>query len=172
MALFTSIYPRRKALYQAEAKKTFISFRLRNCWFALPITSVQKVIVLENIDGDPKGTGLGLTRYQNQEILVIDVGYKIFGEAQQNLEKIADFAEEEQRYLAILSNPTVNIWGLPIDSPPTIQRVSESAFTDIPDAYLAMGNLQCISSKMIQIPDAPAIFLLETELLCENFLSK
>lgn len=170
MAIFSSLDIRRKASHKAEVTQPFITFCLRDCWFAMPVASVQKVVFLEKVYGDPKRTGVSLTRYQNQEILVIDVGYKIFGEAPQSLEKLDNFNKNKQRYLAILSDVRVHLLGLPIDSPPTIQRVSESGFTAIPEAYLAIGNIQCISSRIIQIQDLSPMFLLDTELLLNNFI--
>ncbi|ACK71200.1 conserved hypothetical protein [Gloeothece citriformis PCC 7424] len=172
MTRFSHLASRRKASFKAEVTYPVITFRLRDCWFALPVISVQKVVFLDKIYGDPKKTGVGLTRYQEQEILVMDVGNKIFGEPPQTQEDIEKINQEQQRYLAILSHPVGIFVGLPMDSPPIIQRVPESGFTSIPDVYLATGNLQCISSTMIKMADLPPTFLLDSELFYQNFLQE
>lgn len=155
---------RRFATHQTEITHNLITFRLRQEWFALPIQAVQKVIPMGKVYGDPKRTGISLTLYQNQELLVVDVSHRIFGET-----PISDaknlFYPSHERYLLIIENANEELVGLPIDSSPAIRRVPESAFTPLPKAYLATGNIQCISSQMVQIPDQPPLFLLNAEVL-------
>lgn len=162
MAIFSSLRSRRFATNKAEKMQSFVTFRLRDEWFGLEITSVQKVIRLGQVCGDPHKTGISLIHYQDQEILVIDVGYKIFGRASSNSLNNISLAE---RYLAIIQNSKGNLVGLPIDSPPAIQRVPESSIIQIPDTYLHLGNLNCISSQMIERSSEPPLFLLDPEQL-------
>lgn len=166
MAILSSLRSRRFAARQSEDRTAkiehLIVFRLREEWFAIDVLKVHKVIPLPKIYGDPHHTGISLTDYQGQEILVIDVGHKIFGESRQDL---AEKGFMEQQYLVILQSESSELLGLPIDSAPTVRRVPESAFVAIPDTYLSTGNIRCISNKMIKADDCPAIFWLDTSQL-------
>jgi purine-binding chemotaxis protein CheW len=174
MTLFSTLRSERSATLQKEAIQQFITFRLREEWFALPILTVQKVIPLEKVYGDPQGTGVSFTNYRDQQIMVVDVGKRIFGEKTISLPTLdeydifSQFHEEEQRYLLIIHQEDQDMIGLPIDSQPAIRRVFSSAFKPLPQGYLALGNIQCISSQIIEIPDHPPIFILEHQQLNLN----
>ncbi|MGK7875484.1 MAG: chemotaxis protein CheW [Xenococcaceae cyanobacterium] len=188
MAIVSPLRSRRFADRQTEATQQLVAFRLRQEWFALPIHTVQKVVPLGKVYGDPQGTGVSLTTYQGKELLVVDVGYRIFGEApspdlsftdtfapsqvaetliEDDSEPLYQYDITEERYLLIVESASGELVGLPIDSPPTIRRVPESAFTPLPEAYVAEGNIQCISSTMVQVTDAPPLFLLNPDQLSQ-----
>ena len=170
MTLISSFRSRRLTKYKPKSTQKLIAFRLRQEWFALPIQALVKVIILDKIYGDPQQTGLSLTTYQNQEILVVDVGYHIFSEPQrQELMQLNQTTEPQ--YLAIVQNSQQEIVGLPIDSPPVIHQVSESAFKPLPQTYLALGKIKAISSKMVEIENKPSLFLLDPEKLLQNWLN-
>lgn len=78
MAVFSPISSRRSTRRKAEATQQLIVFRLRNSGFALPIKAVQKVIPMDNLYGQPRGAVVGLTLYQEQELIVIDAEYRVF----------------------------------------------------------------------------------------------
>jgi chemotaxis signal transduction protein len=160
MAVFSSLRSRRFARHQAEATQTLITFQLGSEGFALPIETVQKVIILDEVYGDPSGRGIGLTHYQNQEIIVIDLGYRIFGEQSQLI--IPEDDPSKIRYLLILYNPEGALTGLPIDSAPKIRRVGKSAIQPLPDAYLKQDILGGLSSQIVYLEKELPLFLLDT----------
>lgn len=165
MAIFSPLRYRRFAARQTEPTQQIIAFRLRQEWFALPLNVVRKVISMGNVYGDPKGTGISLTVYQEQELLVVDVSHRIFGETLQSHHNSNNIIH--QRFLLIVQTNAEDCIGLPIDSLPEIHRVPSSAFTSLPDAYLVQGNIQCISATSIQLTDRPPLFLLNPDALAK-----
>lgn len=181
MAVFSPLTSRRASTRAKDATQQLIVFHLEEEGFALPIRSVQKVIPMGNLYGGSQGTGLGLTLYQDQELLVINVGQRIFKNAPtrdfgqpppQGQEKLE--AQEEQptktaqRFLLIVQSSRLELIGLPIDSPPSLQRVPESAFTPLTATYIAEGNLQCVSALVLQKNGEPPLFLLNPEKLVQS----
>ena len=71
---------------------------------------------------------------------------------------------DNQRYLLILENEG-SLLGLPIDSPPTMYRVESNAFKPLPEAYLKQGNIKCVSSQIIELPNLPPLFILDCQKL-------
>ncbi|HBB32133.1 MAG TPA: chemotaxis protein CheW [Cyanobacteria bacterium UBA8803] len=78
MAVFSPLSSRRFANRKAKATQQLIVFRLYSEGFALPIRAVQKVISMGKIYGAPQGGAVGLTLYQDRELLVIDIDHRIF----------------------------------------------------------------------------------------------
>ena len=187
MAIFSTSRSRRMNHKKARAIQQMIGFKLDREWFALPILAIYKVIPLGKVYGDPQETGVSLTTYERQEILVIDVAKQIFNRVAPvaNTTKTGNFVETErdfialdrQRYLLILDNlipkttansspnELSNFIGLPIDSQPTMYRVEATAFKPLPEAYLDRGNIRCVSSEIIEVPHVPPLFVLDAEKL-------
>ena len=180
MAIYSPLRSRRLAAAKTEATIRLITFKLDRETFALPLASVYRVTTLDapgqrgqRLYGDPHGTGVSLTTFQGRELVVIDVGQRIFGETPQLLhqqrEAIAVPAEQPElklradliRYLLILQPEPDRFIGLPIDSPPSIQSIQVSAFQPLPEIYRQHGNIHCVSSLSIELPDRPSIFLLD-----------
>lgn len=78
MSVFSPLTSRRSSNRKVKPTQQLIVFRLRNEGFALPIRASLKVIPLGEVFGAPQTTGVGLTLYQDQELLVIDIGKRIF----------------------------------------------------------------------------------------------
>lgn len=227
MAIFSTLRSRRSAAVKTEATEQIITFCLRQEWFAFPILAVQKVIPLGEVYGDPQGTGVSITAYEEQEIIVIDVGQFIFQDLSSSNQKSSEFGIqnselsydsqllgkqelgkgtslplnkfnselersnfelveperdparsdsslldwEQQRYLVIvnLHEQTQDLLGLPIDSQPVMRRVTKSNFKTLPQAYLNQGNINCVSKKMIELPEHPPIFLLDPQSLAQAY---
>ena len=175
MAVFSPLTSRRASNRKAEATQQLIVFRLHNEGFALPIRAVQKVIPMGNIYGGQEGAGVSLSLYQDQELLVIDVEHRIFRSAPSSysprLRALPPQGQEEQPditlagFLLIVQSPQGKLVGLPIDSPPSLQRVPESAFTPLTSTYMAEGNIRCVSALILQNNDEPPLFLLNPEKL-------
>jgi purine-binding chemotaxis protein CheW len=177
MAVFSPLTSRRSSRRLAQATQQIIVFRLRNEGFALPIMAVQKVIPLSQIYGAPGGGGVGLTLYQDRELIVIDSGQKIFrGEPSRDSSKSelpsqAEAALDEttqDRYLLIVQNSSGQVVGLPIEKPPSLQRVPTSAFAPLSASYIAEGNLRCVSALIKLSSEEPPLFLLNPEKLVQS----
>ena len=110
MAIFSTLRSRRFAAVQTETTEQIITFCLREEWFALPILAVQKVIPLGKVYGDPQGTGVSITAYEEQEIIVIDVAKFIFQDSSSSNRKSSDFGlrtsgrQEFERDTSLLLN--------------------------------------------------------------------
>ena len=175
MAIYSPLRSRRLAAQQVEATQRTIVFKLGEETFALPLDGVHKVTKLERLYGDPSGNGVSLTTYQGRELVVIDVGHRIFGRAPQVLPPRQkpergtldlDLGADPVRYLLVLQSAPADtaepkLVGLPIDSPPAIQSIPVSAFQPLPDLYRQSNNSNCISSFSIELPERPSIFLLD-----------
>ena len=186
MAIYSPLRSRRLAAQQTEATKRLITFKLGEGDFALPLDRVQKVTTLDRVYGDPDRTGVSLTTYQGRELVVIDVGYRIFGKTQQVLlpsQKTRTSTPTNQidgdliRYLLILQSEPMEtatglvngLVGLPIDSAPSIQSIKLSAFQPLPEIYRKHSNIHCVSAMSVAAPassgsqglELPSIFLLD-----------
>jgi chemotaxis signal transduction protein len=188
MAIYSPLRSRRLATRQNEAAQRLITFKLGTETFALPLDRVRKVTTVDALGsnlgqrlyGDPNHTGVSLTTFQGRELVVIDVGQRIFGRLQSELLATATSNSEaalshpEVRYLLILQPETAAasedrpLVGLPIDSPPSIQSIQLSAFKPLPDIYQQHSNIHCVSEMSIDLPDRPAIFLLDVTSLAAS----
>jgi chemotaxis signal transduction protein len=102
-------------------------------------------------------------------LVVIDVGYRIFGKMPQvlpsspknssNIEAINN--PDLVRYLVILKSDRQELVGMPIDSTPSIQSIPMSAFQPLPEIYQQHSNFRCVSSVSIDSPERPSVFLLD-----------
>jgi chemotaxis signal transduction protein len=175
MAIYSPLRSRRLAAQKTEATQRLITFKLGAETFALPLASVQKVTTLDRRYGDPHATGISLTTYQGRELVVIDVGHRIFGQTPHPHPDPIDTFDgtatasgrdsELARYLLILEPAPGRLVGLPIDSPPSIQSIQLSAFQPLPEIYRQHSNIHCVSSLSIDLPERSAIFLLDVDLL-------
>lgn len=73
-----------------------------------------------------------------------------------------------QGYLLIVQNRSGKIVGLPIDSPPSLQRIPESAFKPLTPDYIVEGNIRCVSALVIQENNQPPLFLLNPDQLIQS----
>jgi purine-binding chemotaxis protein CheW len=173
MAIFSTLRSRRFATQNKASEEQAIAFRLHSEWFAVPILAIQKVIPLGKIYGDPQQTGISLTSYDGQELLVIDVAQCIFNRSQSAL--TSQNNNESQRYLIVIETEDSNLVGLPTDNTPVILRVDRESFKSLPEAYLKQGNIRCVCSQVIDTQDFPLVFLLDIEQLTQaqfSFISQ
>jgi purine-binding chemotaxis protein CheW len=177
MAVFSPLTSRRLASRKAEASQQVIVFRLRNEGFALPIRAVQKVIPMTNVYGAPQGGGVRLTLYQDQELLVIDVGQRIFGGVRTKDSSKSTFGESQllpldettmERFLLIIQSSSHKTVGIPLSEPPSLQRVPSSAFTPLTSEYISEGNIRCISALIVPGNNEPPLFLLNPDQLVQS----
>jgi len=163
MAIFSPLRSRRLANRKTEVTKQLIAFRLRNEWFALPIEAIEKVVTLGEVYGDPNQEGIGLTLYKGQDLLVVDVGKRIFKDKSSSIELIKK--TETERFLVIVRINDEELVGLPIDSAPSIKRIPESSIKELPEGYRKNGNIQCVSSLIVEVENEAPLFLLNHQQL-------
>lgn len=159
MSEFSTLRSRRFAARQTETTQQMIAFRLGQTSFALPILAIQKVVPLAE-----------LSLYQEQELPIIDVAksilcYSTHHKINQN-SQAKDL--DSEKYLIILGDGSQKAVGLPIDSQPTLCRVSESSFKPIPETEQANSDIKSISSQIIELPDRSIILLLNPQKLIQN----
>ena len=176
MAVFSPLTSRRSTRRHTVRSQQLIVFRVRNEGFALPIWSVQKVIPMGKIYGAPQGTGVSLTLYQDQELIVIDAELRIFREApsfcasSSALTQSSTFPMNDTQkgcYLLIVQSSQVKQVGLPIEEPPSLLRVPESAFAPLTKDYLSEGNIRCVSALIKLNNDEAPLFLLNPDQLVQ-----
>ncbi|GAB4377144.1 MAG: hypothetical protein Kow00121_25770 [Elainellaceae cyanobacterium] len=168
-------YSRHMLTRRAESTQQLIVFRVLDEWFALPIQVAYKVIPLGQVYGASQKGGVSLTRHQNQEVLVLDLQQRIFGEppmqplltSTQEMESVAS-TRSPQRHLLLIQTIQGELIGLPLDAPPLLRRVPKSAFTPISSTYLAQGNIRCVSALIVLSEDEAPIFLLNPNQLIQS----
>jgi hypothetical protein len=180
----TSSLSRRLANRRAEATQKLIVFCIHEIGFTLPIQAAEKVIVLGQVYGAPGGQGLKLTQYQDRQILVVDAKQRIFGTQESEAKLISqaqpisqqpsssqlsrpenqDFREISPAYLLIIQDAQGDAFGIPLESQPKLRRVPLSAFKPLPPAFLAEGNIRCISALVV-LGEEPPLFLLNLDQL-------
>jgi purine-binding chemotaxis protein CheW len=177
MAVFSPLTSRRRSTARkARATQQLIVFHLENEGFALPIRAVQKVIPMGQVYGASEGAGVSLTLYQDQELIVIDVKRRIFREAPNQYLSGGNLSPQltkqpkgvAERYLLIVQDSQGKLVGLPIDAPPSLQRVPESAFSPLTSDYINEGNIRCVSALIIPNNDEPPLFLLNLNQLIHS----
>lgn len=134
----------------------FITFSLLENWFAFPIDTVIKVIPLEKVYGQFQSQGVGLTTYQDQDIIVINLA-SLLGE------NIPD-SSSSFPYLMIVQLPQM-IASLSLYSPPKVQRVLDSNLVPLPDIYLSSQSLNFWQGNMIKLTEHTPILILDADKL-------
>lgn len=159
-------FPRRR-----EATQQLIVFRILYEWFALPIRIAYKVVPIGQVYGSNGADDIRLTRYQNQDVLILNVRHRIFGEkANQALLPSADDTQVKplpERHLLLICTPQGELIGIPLENPPALRHVPESAFAPIPATYLAEGSIRCVSALVTVAENEPPIFLLNPNQLLQ-----
>jgi purine-binding chemotaxis protein CheW len=178
MAIHSPLRSRRLNPQKTEATQRLLTFKLRQETFALPLDRIYKVTTIDRVYGDPNRSGVGLTIYQGQELVVIDVGQRIFGDepfdysAQSTIDSAdtdstptSNSDRKEVKYISIVQTPDHGLIGLPMDSAPSLQSVALSAFRELPKIYTERGNIHCVSLFSIETADRPPMFLLDPKLV-------
>ncbi len=139
-----------------EEKLKFLIFSMGSLNLAMGIDSVIRIIPLPTIhrSGDKL---LGITVYEDQEVLVIDLYKRIYGKET----KITN------GFLVIFAGQH-SLYGITIASLPNIQDVPVQSLQPVPKEYRDRDTLG-ISSHMMQVSikksDPQTVFLLDAELL-------
>ncbi|WP_416669973.1 chemotaxis protein CheW [Egbenema bharatensis] len=171
----------RSIIRRNHATQQLIVFPLRQERFALPIRYAYKVIPMSQTYGVCQQTGVSLTRYQNCDVLVIDIQRRIFASAPiqpllpgelnsvSHLESFqSPLISPNPTHLLLMQTPHNELMGIPLDTPPMLRRVPDSAFAPVPAAYLKQGNIRCISALVVPSKDEPPIFLLNPNQIIQS----
>jgi chemotaxis signal transduction protein len=178
MALPSSFTHRRAVNRKLEPSQQLIAFRIYREWFALPILVAQKVILLDKLHGSLFGKGASVAFYQDEELVVLDMGRRIFGDA---IEQAANPSEppsanhtvtqiqfvNQQRYLLIVDSFNDEPVGLLLESQPMLRRVPQSAFSPLPPNHFTDGGIRCVHALVASIQGEPPLFLLNLQQLLE-----
>lgn len=161
----------RRASHRSEATQQLIVFRVWQEWFALPIQVAYRVIPIGQVYGACPQGSVSLTRYQDQDVLVLDVQRRIFGEKTPSL--LPGHTPDEmnplpERHLLLLHSPEGELVGIPLDHAPILRRVPVSAFKPVPPMYLAEGTIRCIGAIVVTPEGEPPLFLLNPAQLLQN----
>lgn len=148
-------------------------FRLRQEWFALPIQVAQKVIPLGKLYGAGNGADVSLTLYHDREIPVLDIQQRIFGAASQpllpgetsSLSTTSPLDPPSAPFLLLVQPDAETTIGFPLEAPPMLRRVPESAFVPLSPTYLTGGQIRCVKCLIIPDSEQPPIFLLNLDQL-------
>lgn len=162
MRLFQTRPSRRTKTTQTLDRHQLLTFQIRNEWFALPLAALQRVVPMNRIHGQQGELGIGVARYEGQELLVIDVGSRLFPKS---LAADRSTEHEFERHMIILQAPSGDMIGLPIDSRPTLKRVPASSLTALPPSYTSLAHVQCVSGMVILEDQKQSYFLLDWERL-------
>ncbi len=139
-----------------EEKLKFIIFSMGSLNLAMGIDSVIRIIPLPTIhrSGDKL---LGITVYEDQEVLVIDLYKRIYGKE----------IKITNGFLVIFAGQ-YSLYGITIASLPNIQDVPVQSLQPVPKEYRDRDTLG-ISSHMMQVSikksDPQTVFLLDADLL-------
>ena len=135
----------------------FLIFSMGDLNLAMGIDSVVRIIPLPQIhrSGDKL---LGITTYEDREVLVIDLYKKIYGQ-ETNLAK---------GFLVIFAGKN-SLYGITIANLPNVEDVPVQSLQPIPAEYRDRDTLG-IASHMMQVSikkfaDLQTVFLLDAELL-------
>jgi chemotaxis signal transduction protein len=163
-----------------RATQQLIVFPLRQERFALPIRYAYKVIPMSPTYGVCQTSGISLTRFQDRDVLVIDIQRRIFASSPvqpllpDKLDSVPHLPFQSQsfsptlKHLLLMQTPQNELMGIPLDTPPTLRRVPDSAFAPVPAAYLKQGSIRCVSALVIPSKDEPPIFLLNPNQLIQG----
>jgi chemotaxis signal transduction protein len=163
MIPFTS---RRLAKQQKRSKQQLIAFQIHQNWFALPIQVVRKVVPLGPVYGIAEQGAISLTRYENQDVPVIQVDALIFNPPTTTALPVKPEEEaNQQRYLLVVHVAEDELVGIPLEAQPKLCRVSETAFAPLPPRYTSAVTLHYVSALVTLADDQPPLFLLNLQQL-------
>jgi chemotaxis signal transduction protein len=145
-----------------EATLKFLIFTMADLNLAIGIESVVRIIPLPKIhrSGDKL---LGIANYENQDVLVIDLYKRIYG---QELNLVKGF-------LVIFAGQN-SLYGFTIAALPNVENVPVNSLQSVTAAYRDRDTLGIASHTMqvsIKKSDPQTVFLLDSELLLKMAVS-
>lgn len=181
MAILSPHKSRRLRTQKGETTQQVITFQIQHEWFALPIETVKKVVPRSETHGGYHGPGVGLTVYEGKELLVLDIKQQVFGHIRDRASLPSPTSSSPEAssapqppdqtppgYLVIIRSLQGEMVGFPVETPPSVRRVPQSALVPLPASYAAKVNIQCVSGLIVQSDDQPILFFLNPEQLLHS----
>jgi chemotaxis signal transduction protein len=170
MVALTPLRARRFANRITEPTQQYVTFRLRQYWFALPVEALQRVSSADA--GNRDETGTGMADPEPDDLTVINVGQRIFAaeSAAVSSRPLGSLParETEATCFIVIQTSTGDRLGLPIDSQPKLLRIPQSRLSPFPLEHPAYGQLQSVCAIMTESDLAEPIFLLNADRLCQG----
>ncbi len=138
-----------------KATSKLLIFSIGKLYAAVPLDEVIKVIPIPEIFQSGEKT-LGMTYFEGQEVLVVDLHHEIFGSS-----------GTANRYLIVMRGEVEKFYGVPVSGLPIMKNVLQKIVHPIPSEYRDRDTLG-VASHMVQIPidkEVQTIFLLSSEKL-------
>ncbi|CAN1212480.1 chemotaxis protein CheW [Tumidithrix helvetica PCC 7403] len=145
-----------------EATLKILMFPLGNLFLAVKLEGVKKVIPMPAIAKSGNKL-LGITNFEDQEIVVVDLHQKILNASNAIV----------SRYLIVVQSELEALYGIPVISLPEMLEVPLSMIHPIPDDYRNHDTLG-IADRVTQISvmaETRTIFLLSSNSII-NFIRK
>jgi purine-binding chemotaxis protein CheW len=166
MSLLSPLRSKHLRRQNTEVKtRQIVAFQLKQEWFGLPIEAVERVVELGDRYGKSDDSGVSLTIYRGQEMVVVDMGARLFKTPQPT--EIFPGGQPAS-LLLVLQTAGDSLMGIPIDTPPVLRRMPESAFSPLPTTYAINGDLQCVGTLAIQAEGQPPIFVIDPDHLLQS----
>ncbi len=175
MATVSSLRSRRFANRVVEATQPFITFRLRQVWFALPLQSVQRVGPFNSTNDNSTNDYFTLpnpneTIVDQQPLKLINVDQQIFGgsivDPDGAIARHQESAPEARQplFLITLKNNQGEVLGLPIDSKPQLHRILPSCIIiALPISPPIYQTLNSFNAMVEATADMPTLLLLDLD---------
>jgi CheW-like domain len=159
----TLLRSRRFADRASEATQKYVTFAVRQYWFALPIQVLQRVSSC-NAGDEATPSEAGLTTQDSDEFQRIDLEQTIFPTAAfKNLEN-----PTQKSCLILFKSATDHTFGISINAQPKMQRVAQSQISPLLEAINDSPHLRSVCSSIIQLDGAAPIFLLDLDKLISS----
>jgi CheW-like domain len=176
MAVFFPINSRRANNRKVKPTQQLIAFRLYSERFALPIRAVHKVIQMSKIYGAPQGGRVGITLYQEQELIVIDVAHRIFkGKSNQNLSLSPSLTETENMETGKRSDELNSSFDINVSIPISGSTKPEEEQDNTEQGYLLIVQNRTGNIVGLPIEEPPALLRVHDEAfrpLTSNYLNQ
>jgi len=165
MSRLSSLALNRAANHEVEIKQQLVAFWIRQAWFALPITSISRTIV---VDQDVPVVTQG-----GAKIPVAAIEAKLFTSQQPLLAVSLIFGAaniSSKRSLIIVKDSMKQQAVMVVDSQPVLQRISPSEFLPIAYSSRAELNTEFVNTEFISsiVPakdHAPEMFVLNPDVI-------
>jgi chemotaxis signal transduction protein len=159
----TLLRSRRFADRASEATQKYVTFAIRQYWFALPIQ------VLQRVSSCKAGDEASLFSQNSDEFQRIDLEQKLFPAiASATLDFKGLEAATQKSCLILFKSAVDHTFGISIEAQPKMQRVAQSQIYPLSEAIDDLPHLRSVCSSVIQLDGTAPIFLLDLEKLCDR----
>ena len=159
----TLLRSRRFADRASEATQKYVTFAIRQYWFALPIQ------VLQRVSSCKESNEVSLIAQDSDDFQRINLEQKIFpAVASATLDFKGLEAPKQKSCLILFKSAADHTFGISIDAQPKMQRVAQSQISPLSEAIDDSSSLRSVCSFVIQLNGTAPIFLLDLDKLCDR----